>query len=59
MLRLTISLKPSNVAAKTQLFARIGDSYVALFCSITPDFKDKFFQVSMSLDKLLKIEVTN
>jgi hypothetical protein len=44
MLRLTISLKPSNVAAKTQLFARIGDSYVALFCSITPDFKDKFFQ---------------
>ncbi|XP_062516981.1 protein FAM227B-like [Corticium candelabrum] len=36
--------QPNDIEAKSQLFARIGDSYVALFCYISLDFKDKFFR---------------
>lgn len=35
-----------NTRAQDKLFTRIADSYVALFCSVNPDIRDKFFAVS-------------
>ena len=31
--------------AQNGLFSRIADSFVSLFFSVSPDFKDRFFQV--------------
>ena len=41
----SILFQPNCKKAQNGLFSRIADSFVALFFSVSPDFKDRFFQV--------------
>lgn len=40
--------QPDCKKAQDGLFNRIADSFVSLFFSVSPDFKDMFFQVKLS-----------
>lgn len=41
----SILFQPDCKKAQNGLFSRIADSFVSLFFSVSPDFKDRFFQV--------------